>query len=64
LAGADGAILVQLPKPPPSVLRRFRKPAASNADNVPEWIAKANLRIWREYGVPNGRRYALLKDAS
>ena len=62
LAGVQGSILVQLPKRPPTFLQRFGKLAP--VPDLPEWIAGSNLRIWREYAVPNGRRYALLKGAS
>jgi 4-amino-4-deoxy-L-arabinose transferase-like glycosyltransferase len=61
LAGANGVILVQLPKLPLSILRWFRKAPLATAD--PPWIAAAHLTVWKEYAVPNGRRYALLKAA-
>ena len=62
LAGADGAILVQLPKRPLAVLERFRRAPADGRDALPAWIAAANLHLWKEYAVPNGRRYGLLKN--
>jgi 4-amino-4-deoxy-L-arabinose transferase-like glycosyltransferase len=61
MAGANGAVLVQLPKLPLSVLQRIRKTSISN-DAPPAWISAHDLRVWKEYGVPNGRRYALLKS--
>jgi hypothetical protein len=61
MAGANGAVLVQLPKLPLSVLQRIRKTSISN-DAPPAWIAAHDLRVWKEYVVPNGRRYALLKS--
>jgi Dolichyl-phosphate-mannose-protein mannosyltransferase len=63
LAGADGAILVQLPKRPLAVLERFRKAPVGAQDALPAWIAAANLHLWKEYAVPNGRRYGLLKNS-
>jgi 4-amino-4-deoxy-L-arabinose transferase-like glycosyltransferase len=62
-AGADGAILVQLPKRPLAMLQRFRKSSSNSQDALPAWVAAANLRLWKEYAVPNGRRYGLLKNA-
>ena len=59
LAGADGVILTQLPKRPLSVLRWLHKPPPVAVE--PPWIAAAHLKIWKEYTVPNGRHYALLK---
>ena len=60
MAGADGTVLVQLPKLPLSVLQPMvRTPISSTAP--PAWIAQYDFRIWKEYAVPNGRRYALLK---
>jgi 4-amino-4-deoxy-L-arabinose transferase-like glycosyltransferase len=61
MAGVNGAVLVQLPKLPPSVLQRIRKTSISN-DTPPAWIAAQDFRVWKEYAVPNGRRYALLKS--
>jgi 4-amino-4-deoxy-L-arabinose transferase len=63
MAGDGGAILVQLPKPPLAVLQRFRKAPVSVGDALPSWIAASNLQPWKEYSVPNGRRYALLKNS-
>jgi 4-amino-4-deoxy-L-arabinose transferase len=63
MAGESGAILVQLPKRPLAVLQRFRKVPVSQDDALPSWIAAANLQLWKEYSVPNGRRYALLKNS-
>jgi 4-amino-4-deoxy-L-arabinose transferase-like glycosyltransferase len=60
MAGAHGAVLVQLPKLPLSMLQRIRKTSISN-DAPPAWIAAHDFRVWKEYAVPNGRRYALLK---
>jgi 4-amino-4-deoxy-L-arabinose transferase-like glycosyltransferase len=62
LAGPEGVILTQLPKRPLSFLRRFIKTPLASVEDTPPWIAAANLRIWKEYAVPNGRRYALLKS--
>jgi 4-amino-4-deoxy-L-arabinose transferase-like glycosyltransferase len=64
MAGADGAILVQLPKRPLAILEHFRKAPAGGPDSLPAWIAAANLHLWKEYAVPNGRRYGLLKSSS
>lgn len=63
LAGADGAILVQLPKRPLALLQRFRKSSLDGPDALPAWIAAANMHLWKEYAVPNGRRYGLLKNS-
>lgn len=63
LAGAEGVILTQLPKLPLSLVRPFVKAPTGGQEQTPQWIAQANLRIWKEYAVPNGRRYALLKSA-
>jgi 4-amino-4-deoxy-L-arabinose transferase len=60
-AGAEGVILVQLPKPPLSVLQRFHPAPATTIDAPPPWIAAANLQVWKTYSLPNGRRYALLR---
>jgi 4-amino-4-deoxy-L-arabinose transferase len=61
-AGAEGVILVQLPKPSLSVLQRFRQAPSTGNDAPPPWIAAANLQVWKTYSVPNGRRYALLRN--
>jgi hypothetical protein len=63
MAGSEGVILVQLPKPPLAVLQRFRKAPPSGIDAPPPWIAAANLEVWKTYSVPNGRRYALLRNS-
>jgi 4-amino-4-deoxy-L-arabinose transferase len=62
-AGAEGVILVQLPKPPLSVLQRFRKTPTTRNDAPPPWIDAANLQVWKTYSLPNGRRYALLRNS-
>jgi hypothetical protein len=46
-----------------AVLQRFRKAPVSQDDTLPSWIAASNLQLWKEYSVPNGRRYALLKNS-
>jgi 4-amino-4-deoxy-L-arabinose transferase-like glycosyltransferase len=61
MAGVNGAVLVQLPKLPLTVLRPIGKTSISN-DAPPAWIAAHDFRVWKEYVVPNGRRYALLKS--
>jgi 4-amino-4-deoxy-L-arabinose transferase len=61
MAGVNGAVLVQLPKLPLSVLQRIRKTSISD-EAPPAWIAAHDFRVWKEYVVPNGRRYALLKS--
>jgi 4-amino-4-deoxy-L-arabinose transferase-like glycosyltransferase len=60
LAGVNGTVLVQLPKLPPAVLQPISKTSIPN-DAPPPWMAQNGFRIWKEYVVPNGRRYALLK---
>jgi hypothetical protein len=61
MAGVNGTVLVQLPKLPLSMQRRLRTTSISN-DAPPAWIAAQDFRVWKEYAVPNGRRYALLKS--
>ena len=60
MAGANGAVLVQLPKLPLSVLQPIVRTSISSTA-PPAWMAQYDFRIWKEYAVPNGRRYALLK---
>jgi 4-amino-4-deoxy-L-arabinose transferase-like glycosyltransferase len=59
LAGRDGVILVQLPKPPLALLQGLVN-TPSHAAEPPPWIAASNLQVWKQYALPNGRRYALL----
>ncbi len=61
LAGGNGFVLVQLPKLPLSLLQRLGKGTVSN-DAPPAWMAAYDFQVWKEYAVPNGRRYALLKS--